>query len=78
MAAHAGKFTLVTIKNAKCGDKPVRLFGGGGLYLELMSNGSRYWRLKYRINGKEKRLALGCIPRSRWLQPARSGMKSAW
>ncbi|MET4727388.1 integrase [Lysobacter enzymogenes] len=62
MAAHTGKLTSVTIKNAKHGDKPVRLFDGGGLYLELMPNGSRYWRLKYRINGKEKRLALGVYP----------------
>lgn len=62
MAAHTGKLTSVAIKNAKHGDKPVRLFDGGGLYLELMPNGSRYWRLKYRFNGKEKRLALGVYP----------------
>lgn len=62
MAANTGKLTALTIKNAKPADKPVRLFEGGGLYLELMPNGSRYWRLKYRINGKEKRLALDVFP----------------
>lgn len=41
MAAHAGKLTSVAIKSAKHGDRPVRLFDGGGLYLELMPNGSR-------------------------------------
>jgi len=37
-------------------------FDGAGLYLELTPAGGRYWRLKYRIAGKEKRLALGVYP----------------
>jgi len=37
-------------------------FDGAGLYLELTQAGGRYWRLKYRIAGKEKRLALGVYP----------------
>lgn len=37
-------------------------FDGGGLYLELTPAGGRYWRLKYRYGGKEKRLALGVYP----------------
>ena len=32
------------------------------MYLEVMPNGSKYWRLKYRFAGKEKRLALGVYP----------------
>lgn len=32
------------------------------MYLEVMPNGSKYWRLKYRFDGKEKRLALGVYP----------------
>lgn len=39
-----------------------KLFDGGGLYLELHKNESKYWRLKYRHGGKEKRLALGTFP----------------
>jgi hypothetical protein len=39
--------------------KPYKLGDGGGMYLEIMPNGSKYWRLKYRWLGKEKRLALG-------------------
>lgn len=35
---------------------------GGGLYLELHPNGSRYWRMKYRFGGAEKRLAFGVYP----------------
>lgn len=35
---------------------------GGGMYIEVRPNGSKYWRLKYRYTGKEKRLALGVYP----------------
>lgn len=51
-----------TIRNAKPQDKPVRLFDGGGMYLEMSPAGGKYWRLKYRFDGKEKRLALGVYP----------------
>ncbi len=54
--------TDTTIKNTKPGHKPVRLFDGGGLYLELAPSGGRWWRLKYRHGGKEKRLSLGTYP----------------
>jgi integrase len=37
-------------------------FDGGGLYLEVTPAGGRYWRLKYRYAGKEKRLAFGVYP----------------
>ena len=46
-------------KNSKGKDKPYKLGDGKGLYLEVTPKGAKYWRLKYRINDKEKRLALG-------------------
>ena len=49
-------------RNAKPQDKPYRLYDEQGLYLEVQPNGGRYWRLKYRFLGKEKRLALGVYP----------------
>ncbi len=39
-----------------------KLADGGGLYLELLPSGSKVWRLKYRINSKEKRLTIGKYP----------------
>lgn len=54
--------TVKEIEAAKPKDKPFKLSDGEGLYLEVMPNGSRYWRLKYRFGGKEKRLALGVYP----------------
>jgi integrase len=54
--------TDVAIRKAKPADKPVRMFDSAGLYLEVSPAGGKLWRWKYRINGKEKRLALGTYP----------------
>lgn len=54
--------TIVTIRNAKPKEKGYRLFDERGLYLEVMPNGSKYWRMKYRFNGKDKRIAFGVFP----------------
>lgn len=54
--------TDVVIRNAKPGDKPIRLFDGQGLYLEIAPKGGKWWRLKYRYGHKEKRLSLGVYP----------------
>ena len=51
-----------TIKKAKPKERPYRLFDEHGLYIEIHPNGSKYFRLKYRILGKEKLLALGVYP----------------
>jgi len=50
------------IKAAKDADKPLKLFDGGGLFLLITPAGGRYWRLKYRMAGKEKLLSLGVYP----------------
>ena len=50
------------LRAAKASQKAVKLFDGGGLYLLLHPNGSKYWRFKYRYGGKEKKLALGVYP----------------
>ena len=51
------------IKNVKPQPgKTVRLFDACGPYLEISETGRRWWRLKYRYTGKEKRLSLGVYP----------------
>ena len=54
--------TDIKCKKAKPSEKPQKLFDSHGLYLEIMPNGSKYWRQKYRYLGKEKRLAIGVYP----------------
>ncbi|HFF1654622.1 TPA: tyrosine-type recombinase/integrase [Providencia rettgeri] len=54
--------TARQVETAKPKEKLYKLFDGGGLYLEVTAKGSRYWRMKYRFGGKEKRLAFGVFP----------------
>lgn len=52
----------LSIRNAKPSDKPYKLPDEKGLFLLIHPNGSKYWRQKYRFNGKEKLLAFGVYP----------------
>lgn len=54
--------TDTAIRLAKAGDTERKLADGKGLYLLVTATGSKLWRLKYRIDGKEKKLALGAYP----------------
>ena len=63
--------TSTAIRAAKPTEKPHKLSDGGGLYLLVNPNGSQWWRLKYRFEGKEKLLSLGVYPHIS-LQQARS------
>ena len=56
------KLTELAIKKAKPEAKDYKMADGGGLYLLAKTTGSKCWRLKYRINGKEKLLAIGVYP----------------
>src|SRR5215208_4493895 len=56
------RLTDTRIRQAKPGPKPYKLADGGGLFLLVHSNGSKYWRLKYRLDGKEKLFAVGVYP----------------
>jgi integrase len=54
--------TDVTIRNAKAGPKAIKLSDGGGMFLLVTPAGGKLWRLKYRIDGREKLLAIGSYP----------------
>ncbi|EKN6384015.1 tyrosine-type recombinase/integrase [Yersinia enterocolitica] len=54
--------TDIKVKTAKPIDKAYKLTDGGGMYLLVKPNGSKYWRLKYRFVGKEKMLSIGVYP----------------
>lgn len=56
------KLNARQVETAKPKEKPYKLSDGGGLYLLVNPNGSRYWRLKYRVGGKEKLLSVGVYP----------------
>ncbi|SFW19175.1 integrase arm-type DNA-binding domain-containing protein [Nitrosovibrio sp. Nv17] len=54
--------TDLSVRSSKPEAKPRKLADEKGLFLLLHPNGSKYWRFKYRFNGKEKLLALGVYP----------------
>lgn len=56
------KLNARQVDTAKPKDKPYKLSDGGGLFLLVNTNGSRYWRLKYRVSGKEKLFSIGVYP----------------
>lgn len=51
-----------SIRSAKSKEKPYKLADEKGLFLLVNPSGSKYWRFKYRINGKEKLLSIGVYP----------------
>ncbi|MES2770393.1 MAG: Arm DNA-binding domain-containing protein, partial [Pseudomonadota bacterium] len=51
-----------TVRTAKPDAKPYKLSDEKGLFLLVTPNGSKYWRQKYRFNGKEKVLSFGVYP----------------
>jgi len=54
--------TDTAIRKAKAHAKPYKMADSRGLFLLVHPNGSRYWRLKYRVASKEKMLAFGVYP----------------
>jgi len=54
--------TDAKIRNLKPKDRPYKIADFDGLYIHVTPKGSKLWRLKYRILGKEKLLAIGIYP----------------
>lgn len=56
------KLTQKHIDAAKPKAKPYTLADGGGLLLQIKPSGGRWWRFRYRFNGKENMLGMGTYP----------------
>ncbi len=54
--------TDTAIRNAKTVDKPVKLYDGQGMFVLVTPSGGKWWRFRYRFDGKEKLLSLGTYP----------------
>ena len=44
------------------GVKLYKVFFGHGLYIQVNPSGSKYWRMKYRLGGKEGTYSIGVFP----------------
>ncbi|MDQ2640505.1 MAG: integrase arm-type DNA-binding domain-containing protein [Pseudomonadota bacterium] len=77
MAIETDKLTALGVKNLAREAAPAKKhFDGGGLYLDVRENGSRYWRMAYRFAGRERLLSLGVYPEVS-LSAARNRRESA-
>lgn len=54
--------TDTAIRNTKPGGKPIKLFDERGLFLIVTPAGGKWWRFRYKFDGKEKLLSLGVYP----------------
>jgi integrase len=54
--------TDTEIRQAKPREREWKLSDGGGLYLLIRPNGSKLWKLKFRVNGREQKLSFGAYP----------------
>ena len=54
--------TDVKIRQARPAGKPLKLADTAGLYLEVKPTGSKLWRYRYRIDGRENLFAIGEYP----------------
>jgi integrase len=54
--------TTTEVKGARAAEQAYKLGDQGGLYLHVTETGSKLWRYRYRIGGKQKLLALGQFP----------------
>lgn len=54
--------TDTAIRNAKAREKDYKLSDSGGLYLLVTPAGGKLWRLKFRVDGREKKLSIGAYP----------------
>lgn len=54
--------TDMEIRNAKPRERPYKKGDTGGLFLLVQPSGGKLWRLKYRVDGREKKLGLGTYP----------------
>lgn len=54
--------TNAAVQAAKSREKAYKLADGQGMYLHVAPSGAKHWRLKYRVDGKERVHAIGVYP----------------
>lgn len=56
---YMGKLTELQVKNAKAKATKYTMSAGGGLTLIVTPDGSKYWRLRYRLGGRPRMISVG-------------------
>ena len=56
------KLTENSIRKAQILEKQYKIYDGDGMFLLIHPNGSKYWRMKYKFDGKSKLASFGVWP----------------
>lgn len=70
--------TDTAIRNAKPAERDYKLADSGGLFVLVTPAGGKLWRLKFRIDGKERKLSLGRYPDISLLASLKTLTPSTW
>ena len=62
MPKRIAPLTDTKVRTVKPKEKPQKLYDGGGLFLLVTPTGGKLWNLKYRFDGKEKKISFGAYP----------------
>lgn len=54
--------TDIQVGNATPRERKFKMGDSGGLYVLVRPNGSKLWRMKYRVAGREQKLSFGAYP----------------
>ena len=46
------KLTENVVREAAIGEKQYKIYDGDGMFILVHPNGSKYWRMKYKFDGK--------------------------
>lgn len=55
--------TDISVRHAKPRDKSYKMADMLGLYIQVLPSGAKLWKMKYRFDGREKKLSFGEYPR---------------
>ena len=56
------RLTEIQVRKAKPREGSYKISDGGGMYLLVHHNGSKYWRINYRIGEQQRTQSLGVWP----------------
>ncbi len=56
------KLSAIQVRNAKTKEKPYKLVDGKGLNLHVAKTGTKTWRYRFKIDGKESTFSIGEYP----------------
>ncbi|MCE7795545.1 Arm DNA-binding domain-containing protein [Sphingobium sufflavum] len=67
--------SAMKVNNAKPAERPYKILDARGLYMIIMPNGARYWRVNYRFQKKQRTRRRASIPTFHWRSPVKDATR---